>query len=176
MSNGFRRGRRSSSVPAKRQKSWELGPGQLGVQTAISTSSQSVFTAGSAATQDGLTLLRLRGQLTLTMSVAASALVGFSGAFGIGIVTAQAFAVGISAIPTPIIEQDWDGWLYWSAFALFASSGVGNERLVLDEPVDTKAMRKMREGDTIYAAIEVQEVSTAVMTPHFDSRILIALS
>ena len=46
------------------------------------------------------------------LSAATSALDGFNGAFGIGLVTRQALAVGVSAVPTPLDEEDWDGWLY----------------------------------------------------------------
>jgi hypothetical protein len=104
--------------------------------------------------------------LTLTLSSVAAALDGFTGAFGIGVINKTAFAAGVASVPTPIVEQAWDGWIFWHAFALLAPSGTldGNNRMEI--PVDTKAMRKLDDESTIYGVLEVQEVGTAVMTPH----------
>ena len=175
--------RRSSgfSRAPRRKKSWEAGPGQLAVQSAIAANGSSLVVSGAQATVDGLTLLRLRGTLTLTLQIITSAIDGFAGAFGIGIVTLPAFTAGEASVPTPITEQDWDGWLYWTAFSMKGNAaGIGdaanavNAQQIID--VDTKAMRKLRLNDVIYGAIEVAETGTAQLGWHFDSRALIALS
>ena len=176
MSRGFRQGR-SYPIP-RRRKGWEVGPGQLAVQTQLTASGIDLLTSGATVLFDGLTLLRLRGTYSAYLS-AGGALGGFSGAFGVGIIDLQAFTVGSTAVPSPITEQDWDGWLFWEAFdlkmptsTLDTSSPTG----ILKMPVDTKAMRKLKQDDVIFASVEVAEVGTAIYNHHFDSRMLIALA
>ena len=41
--------------------------------------------------------------------------------------------------------------------------------------IDTKAMRKFRENDSLYAAIETVETGVATLKIHFDSRVLALL-
>ena len=41
--------------------------------------------------------------------------------------------------------------------------------------IDTKAMRKLHEEDSLYAAFEVTEVGVSTMTVQMDSRLLVKL-
>ena len=176
MSRGFRQGR-SYPVP-RRRKGWEAGPGQLGVQTQITATTAILVNGGIQILADGLTLLRLRGTMSAFLSAGFS-LGGFSGAFAVGIIDLQAFNAGVASTPTPIDEVDWDGWLYWEAFDLKQptstfDSAAPNSSLRM--PVDTKAMRKVKQDDVVFAAIQVVEVGTATLNWHFDSRMLFALA
>ena len=140
-----------------------------------------LFASGAQLVIDGTTLLRLRGTFTAHVSAIAAALDGFTGAFGVGIIDLQAFTTGVTACPTPIAEQDWDGWLFWETFSLKSvtatiSDGVNSIGLYLQMPVDTKAMRKVKQDDVIYAAVEVTEAGTSQINYHFDSRLLLALA
>ena len=94
-------------------------------------------------------------------------------------VTEVAFAGGIGNVPTPITEQDWDGWLYWTPISVHvqdaADPGLGRGSTQIVE-VDSKAMRKFDEGDTLMAVIELVEVGTATGDIWFDSRALFLLS
>jgi len=167
-------------VRQKRRKGWEEGPGQLAAQASQAATTSFLLAAGLQLTLDGLTLLRLRGDLTMQLSASSAALDGFTGAFGIGVTTLQAFTIGVTAVPTPIDEQGWDGWIYWNAWSIKVinatlgdggNSGVHPVRM----PIDTKAMRKLREDDVIFAAMQIAEVGTASLETHFDSRVLLAL-
>ena len=184
ISRGLRRGRTTRS--SRRRTSWEVGPG--GTTPTVITASGNAF-LGSAVTPlaDGLTVARIRGQLMLYLSTATTILDGFAGAFGIGKTTTQAVTAGAGSVPTPIDEQDWDGWLFHQYFALKAPVVVGGGGVqttggeilavsaALRMDVDTKAMRKLNQEDAIYAMIQVTEVGTAQMNVAFDSRMLVFL-
>jgi len=171
-SRGSFRGR---PVGRQRKKSWDEGPGSTAA-TAISTSSATILGSGALAVNDGQTILRTRGLLALTMLTAGSLGDGFFGAFGIGIVTEQAFSIGITAMPAPVAEADWDGWLYHTFVDVRTGLNPGaNASSFQKLMVDSKAMRKINQGETIFAALEVVEVGVATLDAHFDSRVLVAL-
>jgi len=94
---------------------------------------------------------------------------------GIGIVTTDAFNVGITAMPDPQAEPSFP-WLYWSVHALRAEiadgatspadqSGSKLERVV----VDSKAMRKVRPNQSLaimFDAINLSGTGTvAIVVP-----------
>ena len=111
---------------------------------------------------------------------------GFFGAFGIGVVTDEAFAAGIGAMPTPITDEGSDIWLYHRYINIMASSplsgaaaldrtAVTGNTAVLRFEVDSRAMRKLTVEDTIFAAIEVTEIGVCTMQWQFLSRSLFKL-
>ena len=175
-SRGFRQVPVRSSP--KRLTSWEEGPGGTAA-LGLSASTIQFLGAALTPTQDGLTQIRLRGRLSWFLTLATSAGDGFQGAFGIGKATAAAVLAGTGSVPTPITEQAWDGWLYWTPIsihgAVVSSTALGNETKQ-DFEIDTKAMRKLYEEDSIYAMIEIVEIGTATATMFFDSRILFKLA
>ena len=171
LSRGFSRGNRGR----RRSVSWFVGPGDTGTTSHTSSASQ-IMGLGAQLTADGFTLIRIRGYFQIFLTSATAVLDGFSGALGIGIVTAEAFAIGITAMPDPVADADWDGWLFHhffdvrSARATFDAGDLSAaQRLV----VDSKAMRVLREGDTVFMAIETTEGGTAAGTSVFDSRMLL---
>ena len=177
---GHFRGSNRVQVRSRRKSNWNDGPGRDTAQTQQGGTGAALFTFGQQALDGGLTLVRTRGMLTLFISSGDAIASGYSGAFGIGICTAAAFAIGVTAVPTPIAERVAGGvnWIFWEAFSckVAAANEFGTEASVVRIPVDSKAMRKLDEGDTIYAAIEATEVVNAVMQIHFDSRLLVKLS
>ena len=176
-SRGSFRGRTTS---AKRRTSWELGPG--GVTETQVTTTGSVF-LGSVATPllDGLTLARIRGRFQAVIVAASAVGSGMIGAFGIGIATTAAVTVGATAVPTPITEQGWDGWLFWMPLQVSVVSATisdGANAMILAQllEVDTKAMRKLTVEDSIYAMVEIStEHDIVTLAMNFDSRALIFL-
>ena len=113
LSRGLSRGR----VVPRRRKVWGLGVGGTAVTSLSVTGAQFV---GSAVTPtvDDLTLMRTRGMLNLVGLTSDAAGVGFQGAFGIAVATAAAVTAGIASVPTPLTEQAWDGWLYWTPISI----------------------------------------------------------
>ena len=173
----FPRGRFQS--PARRQTTWAVGPGGT-TNTPISADSAAFVGAGIISLTDGQTIVRLRGQLAISISTATAVLDGFRGAFGIGVVSLPAFTAGIASVPTPLTEQDDDNWLYHQYFSVIAGSSAGETwansgSASFRTEVDSKAMRKLGIDKVIYSAIEVVETGTSDLDVSFDSRVLVKL-
>jgi len=178
---------RSPTRSPRRKTSWIIGPrtGANGSLQSIISSVKTVATIG-VTTVDGETLIRTRGQLLLFLRSATASNNGFTGAFGIGMVTDQAFTAGIASMPGPLNDDEWDGWLYHNYFAVFASSVIAAEvsnaddfantqSAVLRMEIDSKAMRKTKSKQVMFAALEVEETGVADMSWFFNSRQLFKL-
>ncbi len=178
---GFSRAGRSSPP---RKAAWEVGPGGGAIQV-LTASGSSVIGAGALALEDGLTMVRLRGHVTLYLRLGGIN-DAFFGAMGIGVYTAAAFAIGVTAMETPITDEAWNGWLWHQYFGLGtpvaitsssnesagATAGVG----MLQLDIDSKAMRKLHTEDVIAMVIEVTEVGTSELAiVGMSSRVLIKL-
>ena len=168
-----------------RKTSWEDGPGGPTSQT-TSASGQVVLGAGAIALQPGLTTVRIRGEFLAYLTAATALNDGYTGAFGIGLASENAFSdVGITALMHPFDDSNWDGWMYHKFFSVKAAGPIVQAAVSLstDNPlvssirieVDSKAMRKVPVDTVIFAAIDVDEVGTAVMQSQFDSRQLVKL-
>ena len=166
---------------SRRQTDWGVGTGGNGVTNVGNTTPQ--FVGGAIAiTGEPLTLIRIRGYFSVSLLLATAASDGFTGAFGIGLASVTAVATGIGSVPTPIAEANGDNWLYWQAFAvkgaqLFAAgAGPGMEQLgtYFFAEIDSKAMRKLDNELSVYAAVEMgAEVGTANTEVHHNSRVLL---
>jgi len=153
----------------------------------VTSSSSVILGSGVGPTVDGLTMVRIRGELLLYLTAASAINDRMVGAFGIGKVSASAFAIGVTAVETPVADSVWDGWLYHRFFSLAGAtaitggaaidgSSINQVSACLRVEVDTKAMRKLDVEDRIYAALEVVEVGTVTMLAYFDSRALVKLA
>ena len=172
---GLSRGR---PVTVARQTAWGVGPGSTAASTINATGSQLVGSA-ITATVEGATVIRIRGEIAMYLTLATGVNDGFQGAFGIGIASLAAVTAGIGSVPTPITEQGSESWLYWAAFSIHGpvvsstslESGPTSQRFM----VDTKAMRKLPTELVIYAALQSVEAGTATGQLFFDSRALVKL-
>ena len=95
-----------------------------------------------------------------------------------GVVSADAFAVGISAVPKPFDDIDWSGWMWHWSGALHAPTAAqlgdpSSTRLI---EIDSKAMRKLSINDVLFAIVQVGEVGVAAMTTRIGSRILLKVT
>ena len=170
-------------VSVRRKSAWNQGPGSVTVQTQLTGTSAVMVGQGSAVALDGITQVRLRGLLSMHLPSASAALDGYAGAFGIAIVTLAAFNVGVTAVPSPITELAWDGWLYHTFFDLRAPGLIDGTAAVdvdnmlsttaaLRIEVDSKAMRKTKIDMVTIAVLEATEVGTALLSWRFNSRVL----
>jgi len=168
---------RGFSRQSRRLTSWGVGPGSA-VVTQFTANASTILGAGVVPGANGLTLVRTRGSLSAGLSSQDVVAAGFHCAFGIGMITDDAFGAGV--FPDPLVEDNWDGWLYHRFFdlhALTATEADGSNAVsnFLRIEIDSKAMRKFVDGMTIFGALEVIEVGTAVMDVFFDSRMLFKL-
>ena len=171
------RGRSSrtfSTNRTKRRPGWSAGPGGT---INVTSSTTVLFGATAVVASDDVTIIRTRGELTLFLSAAGAILDGFTGAVGICKVTQNAAGIGVTAVPHPVTDIAWDGWLWYQFFSVKAptatigdaqASAMASVRYV----VDSKAMRKSNLTDTFVAVIEPTEVGTATLNARLDTRLL----
>ena len=76
------------------------------------------------------------------------------GAFGLCVVTQQATAIGVTAVPSPYTDQDSDVWFvhqFWAAAWKFNTSGAASPTVY---QFDSKAMRKVEDGQDLISVFE----------------------
>ena len=174
-----RRGFSPTRPRSKRATSWGLGPGGSGTTAITATGQQLVGSGIVLAAEEKATIVRTRGNFEVIVTALAGAGEGFHGALGIAVVQAQAFTVGASALPGPLTEAFWDGWLYHRYIDIHSSTGtVGNQAWgsFLREEVDSKAMRKFSANEVVVCMLEVVEIGGVTAEIFFDSRMLLKLS
>jgi len=139
-----------------------------------------MFLIGAQAAVPELTIIRTRGELTINCAASGADDSGFQYAFGLCIVNENAFGVGITAIPGPFTDVDWDGWHVYHTGTVRSSdvsvggpaAGVGSVRI----PIDSKAMRKIRITDIVVGVIETSvEFGTGVINCSLMTRQLVKL-
>ena len=148
----------------------------------VSSTTPVLGNAGSTSVSDGQTVLRIRGTFLAYLSASNTVTTGgFGGAFGIGKARLSAFNAGIASLPSPIDEEEWDGWLFHKYFFLRTPTATIGDN-INDMPgavrfeIDTKAMRKVDLDDVIYGAIDMgDENGVAIAQWYFNTRMLIAL-
>ena len=182
------RGSRFPRTTSQRRKNaWVAGVGSNQAGQSVSATGKAGVSLGAGINVDGLTLVRTRGEFQMYLESASSAGAGFIGAVGLAVVTDQAFNVGITAIPGPVTESNFDGWLYHRFFSVIAG-GIIDGGAAADHDqvnamsaavrveIDSKAMRKVKEGETIVGIMEFTEIGTAVARFFMDSRMLFKLA
>ncbi len=132
---------------------------------------------------DGLTIVRIRAQIAFWLEVVTTIGDGFaSAAFGMCVVNENAFGVGLTAIPDPIGDSGWDGWMVYQALAPimgFSVTESENTGIISQfrMDIDSKAMRKFKESDVLVGVLSVDdEVGAATLTWGLQSRILVKLA
>jgi len=150
----FPRGNRSGPV---RQTTWIAlaDQGEINVASGASNIISS-FEPGAAAML-APTIVRTRGEVTITPQTFGSDL-DISGAFGVCIVSADAFAAGATSIPRPFDDADWGGWFVWQSFFYHLEFGdlTGVRVIGRSYQVDSKAMRKIKTNETLVQVCESQ--------------------
>ncbi len=171
---GRSRGRSSfrNVTSARRRTGWSIGPCTADSPVSVSASFSAVVSV--EATQV-ITLARIRGmyELYLTSSVS-SVGDGFRGAMGMCRVQEEQIAVGITAIPLPLTDEDWDGWLWHEYWHLHSPTTAfdGAAAVFTRGVIDSKAMRKFSPSESLAWVIEGFENGVATMEFSMCSRAL----
>ena len=170
---------RGPSPGRRRSVTWGGGPNAASL--AISSTSKQVWTNGVVLALDSeATLVRIRGMVHVHLLTASAVGDGFIGAVGLGIVTSEAFAIGVTAIPSPLGENDWDGWMWHSFFdvrAITATIADGANAMAIDQHIelDSKAMRKFSSNQVLAGVVGVSESGAATMELNAQCRILLKI-
>jgi len=137
-----------------------------------------VWSLGQAAGSDGLTLVRIRGEVLLFIEAATSVGDGFiQYALGICDVSENAAGIGVTAIPAPLTDVAWDGWIWHHSGAGIISLTTTEEgntgTAVIRIPIDNKAMRKTPATNVLVGVIELgTEVGAPIVRMSANTRIL----
>ena len=173
MAHGLRsRFPRTSVRGPRKTKTWSTGPNG---QTALISSGGSTLFAVVIAASEDLTVLRMHGQFTAKMVTAAAEGDLWDGALGICKVNTKAAAVGVTAIPDPLLDMDWDGWFVHKTFSLPAFGATPAASGILQQyryDIDSKAMRKFNQTDTMVGVVGLFEVGTTSVRCTLTTRVL----
>ena len=93
------------------------------------------------------------------------------GAVGMIVVSADALAVGITAIPSPGDDIDSDGWFVWVPLLSTIKAGTSETDLGYHTIIDSKAQRVIHEGSVI-AVVAENFSATAGMQLSMNFRLL----
>ncbi len=127
--------------------------------TDLAASSKVIVAAFAAAAGDQ-TILRVVGQFGMT-SDQSGAQEHQIGAFGMIRVSDAAFAIGVTAIPDPIADQDDDGWFVYKSFSQIGDGSVNSTSKTYE--FDSKAKRIVElAGVTIVAVMSNASPSHAI--------------
>ncbi len=113
-----------------------------------------VLSAGALALRP-FTVIRVRGVLHVR-SDQSTAGETWGASFGDAVVSDQASGVGITAVPTPTTDSDSDAWsVYEFMMGHFEhKSSVGFTDVGVNRIIDSKAMRKVEDGQDLVSVVE----------------------
>ena len=154
---------RGRSLPAPKRQIANTGlDGSIGTSIGTITFGASVgpvkapLSIGLTATFPAATLVRTRGALLVEMLVSGGATNEVTGAVGMIVVSSDALAVGITALPGPLSDIEND-WFVYEPFALGteavnppADSRVSHASFRFD----SRGMRKMKFGESLVMVAE----------------------
>ncbi len=85
----------------------------------------------------------------------------FQAAIGMAVVSDQASAVGITAVPTPFTDLASDLWLLYDMMfgSLIVTSAIGSFESRYTKDIDSKAMRKVEDGQDLILVKENSSLS-----------------
>ena len=81
--------------------------------------------------------------------------------YGHAVVSDQASAIGVTAIPTPVVDQASDLWYVFENMMsdIRFASGVGFGKIGIYKDFDSKAMRKVDVGQDVVTVVETPAVA-----------------
>ena len=161
------RGRGRGGLPApKRQIANEtFGDGVVAPPIATNTfgaatANKAVFSFGLEMVPPALTLVRTRGLLVVKVLTSGGVTNQIAGAFGMIVVSADAFTVGgVTSLPGPLSDTAND-WFVWVPISLAVEAvNPGGDFLLanLVIPFDSRGMRKLKSGDTLAPLVELTQ-------------------
>ena len=122
------------------------------------------------------TVVRLRGYLSIESDQTAAA--EFQALnFGAAVVSDQAVAIGITAVPTPTTDMGSDAWFAYETLMSSMNAGAGDGQLrSVQKDYDSKAMRRTEDGFQVIFVVESGSggTTTGLVVRH-QARLLIKL-
>ena len=102
-------------------------------------------------------IVRTRGEVSAKVAAPGATAV-IVGAYGLAVVSDRAFTAGAGSIPGPFTDASWDGWFVWRSFSMNweFDDASGVRFSTKDQEVDSKAMRKVNDDETVVMIAESQ--------------------
>ena len=154
------------SRSARRESVWfQFGPVQQTV-AAASTAAVAFSLNAAALALRPFTVVRTRGTIAYR-SDQHTAEERYGGGFGIAVVSDQAVAIGVTAVPTPVTDYGSDLWFVIEQMygTVGLTTDVGFEgNFGKERTLDSKAMRKVDVGQDLIVVLE-----TPSFTVSFDT-------
>ncbi len=97
-------------------------------------------------------------------------------AFGQAVVSDQAVAIGITAIPTPSTDDGSDLWFVYERLfnSLVFATAAAFDRIGVERVVDSRAQRKVQDGEDMIIVAETSSISSGAALFNY-TRVLIKL-
>ena len=145
-------------------------PATLTTLAAVSTASLILTLTAAELALRPFTIIRTRGFWHLRSDqIAANE--PFGASLGIAVVSDQAVAIGVTAVPTPETDKESDLWLLMET--LYGTAGsTGENNLGIGGSFDSKGARKVEDGSDVAVVIETPSTSSSAIV-HMSGRILI---
>ncbi len=142
--------------------------GGIVVTSTLGAASTAVFQTSLNAAALALrpfTVIRTRGHM-LVRSDQTAANEQVNVMYGRAVVTDQAVAIGVTALPTPATDNDSDLWFQFGSASLHFGVDVKNSIQVL-QLIDSKAMRRVEDGQDIAGVVETDANSEGAVIAVF---------
>jgi len=164
MPRRFRSRRGFGVVDTRRQTAWLEIPSFTATMGAASTATFNASLTANEKLQRPFTIVRVRGYFHLESDQSAAS--EFYGAtLSMSVVSDQASAIGVTALPTPETDKESDSFfLYESLFGSFLfGTAVGFVTAGVHRSFDSKAMRKVQEGQDVVLVCESSTLSAGCL-------------
>ena len=168
--------RGAAAISQKRQTVWvQLSPFVSTIAAASTAVAIFSFNAAALALRP-FTIVRTRASMTMRSDQNAAS-ERFGANFGMAVVSDQAVAIGVTAVPTPVSDLGSDLWFVMEA--MYGTVQVGDATgfdgdFGFHRELDSKAMRRVDLGQDVIAVMETPSFgSSADFT--FSGRMLIKL-
>ncbi len=145
----------SRTPPSMRRKTVWIGSFDVTGMTTLAAGAAVLDQSFLATAQSPFTVTRTRGFVFVKSDQEANTETPF-GALGMMVVRDPAAAAGVASVPTPITEEEDEGWFVWQPFVtdITVSSAIGIINGGTLYQFDSKAQRKMAQGDTLIVSLE----------------------
>ncbi len=153
-------GRKSGFIVRSGQRKRETAWFDIGAtRTTLAGGTPVLFTGLNAAglSLRPFTIVRFRGFLHCASDqIAASE--GYMAHMAIAIVTDQALAIGVTAVPNPVADRGSDLWFLYETLAgrILFGDATGFTTAGVTKEVDNKAMRKVDIGQDMATVVETE--------------------
>ncbi len=160
-----------------RETAWIGGLFQNTTLAAATTATLTSSLNAAALALRPFTVIRTRGVIGIRSDQSSVSEIQ-NAMFGQCVVSDQAVAIGVTAVPTPFTDNASDVWMVLEALfgALLVTSDIG--RLLsggqVDRTFDSKAMRKVEDGQDVITVVETAGGSSGAIITEF-SRLLVKL-